>query len=84
MRGIVGLRANLLVDAKVKPKQAFLSVLRVGQAFLPAIEFVSGGHSCPPERIRIRSEGKNAPAHGFKTDKNDGPTLKTDKNVCPT
>jgi hypothetical protein len=37
----------------------------VGQAFLPAIELVSGGHSCPPEPTRIRSGGKNASAHGF-------------------
>src|SRR5436305_4556283 len=40
--------------------QAFLPVTEVGQAFLPVIESVSGGHSCPPERIRVCSGGGNA------------------------
>jgi hypothetical protein len=37
----------------------------VGQAFLPAIELVSGGHSCPPDPTRIRSAGRNARTRGF-------------------
>ncbi len=79
MRGIAVVRngawAIFWTGAEVEVVQAFLPVSRVGQALLPVIEFVSGGHSCPPERIRIRSEGKNAPARGFETHKNVCPTL---------
>jgi Cu2+-exporting ATPase len=34
----------------------------VGQAFLPAVELMSGGHSCPPGSTRIRSAGQECPA----------------------
>ncbi len=35
--------------------------LKAGHAFLPAIEWVSGGHSCPPEPIRIRADCRSPP-----------------------
>src|SRR5204863_6174962 len=37
----------------------------VGQTFLSVIGSASGGHSCPPELIRVRSAGRNAGTRGL-------------------
>ena len=46
----------------------------VVQTFVSAIESVSGGHSCPPERIRVCSNATTRSLDGRQEC----------KNVCPT